>query len=253
MTSIQRVSESQSTPDRKSTSRKKKATSSLQKKRIACQAGAIANGNGSKPKNVPFPDSRDRKTDALRRAGVKREDLIGVPQISHILKHAEHGLAQVIDALRGYDEEDAQDFIEKYDSLSPSDRARLSIEEICVAAGVKTLDLLGCATKALVLESQTVSSIIAATSHYRVVNKTVKMALEDGGHRDREMLHTATGFLPSPKGSTFINKVQVANFSDDKKQPATVDAIPDEEDLVSVDDDLMGLDAFERKMLPAAK
>jgi hypothetical protein len=179
--------------------------------------------------------------------------MVGVPQISHILKHAERGLGQVIDALRGHDEEDAQAFIEKYDSLSASDQERLTIEEISIAAGVKTLDLLACATKALVMESQTASAIIAATSHYKVVNKTVKMALEDGGHRDREMLHTATGFLPSPKGSTFINsRIQVANFDGKPAQPAEPETI-DAEDLVSMDDDMLGLDSFERKMLPAAK
>ena len=202
------------------------------------------------------PDVRNRRGEALRRLGVKPEQLVNVPKISHILAYAEHGLRQVIDALRGHDEEDAQAFIQKYDTLSPSDRKHLTIEDICIAAGVRTLDLLGSAAKALVLESQTVSSIIAATSHHKVVKKTVEMAETDGGHRDREMIHLATGFLPSKGGSTFINnRVQVANFDGDKPGAggATPAAPVDEEDLIAMDDDLMGLDAFERKMLPAGK
>ncbi|HKM83869.1 MAG TPA: hypothetical protein VJY15_23300 [Candidatus Acidoferrum sp.] len=200
-------------------------------------------------------DSRNRRKEALRRLGVKAEQLVDIPQISHILKHAEHGLRQVIDALRGHDEEDAQAFIRKYDSLSASDRKHLTIEDICVAAQVRTLDLLGSATKALVLESQTASSIIAATSHQKVVKHTVRMALQDGGHRDREMIHLATGFLPSPKGSTFINqRVQVANFGSEKPHAGGAPApVVDEEDLISMDDDLMAMDQFERKMLPAGK
>ena len=254
MTSNLLSSESLNIRSPKKTSRKKKAISSRNRKLIAGPESDRASGKLSKKKNG-LPDSRKRKDEALRRLGVKPEQLVGIPKISHILRNAEGGLPQVIDALRGYDEEDAQKFIEKYDHLSASDRKHLTIEQICVGAGVKTLDLLGCATKALVMESQTVSAIIAATSHSKVVRKTVKMAEQDGGHRDREMLHIATGFLPSPKGSTFINnRIQVANFDDKPHSGQTVDApAPDEEDLISMDDDLLGLDAFERKMLPAAK
>lgn len=243
----------------KKTSRKKRAKSFRSRgkpKTIAGSELVLGNAESSKTKNaVPGKDSRNRRNEALRRLGVKAEQLVNVPQISHILKHAERGLPQVIDALRGYDEEDAQAFIQKYDSLSLSDQKHLTIEDICVAAEIRTLDLLASATKALVLESQTASAIIAATSHYKVVRKTVAMANTDGGHRDREMIHLATGFLPSPKGSTFINqRVQVANFGGDKQHPTANPAPPpDEEDLISMDDDLVAMDQFERKMLPAGK
>lgn len=164
-------------------------------------------------------------------------------------------MAKVVEALRGYDEEDAQLFIEKYDSISESDLARLSIEEICTAADVKTLDVLGCITKALVAESQTVSSILVASNHPKIVRATIKRAMLAEGHREKEMIHTATGFLPTTKGSTFINKVQVANFDGDKARGGkTIDApTADEADLISMDDDLVAMDQFERKMLPAAK
>lgn len=163
-------------------------------------------------------------------------------------------MKQVIDALRGYDEEDAQNFIAKYDSLAAFDRPRLSVEQIATAAGIRTLDLLAAATKALFIENQTVASIIASTSHPKVVKKTVQMALQDGGHRDREMIHIAQGFLPSPKGSIFINqRIQVANFDGKGKtgdeEPETIDAA----DLPSMEDDIVGLENFERKLLQAPK
>jgi hypothetical protein len=41
-----------------------------------------------------------------------------------------------------------------------------------------------------------------------VVEKTIEMALTDGGTVDRNTLHRATGFTPLPKGSTTIVNVQ---------------------------------------------
>src|SRR5208337_2650998 len=138
-------SELPSTRTRQETSRKKKAKSSPkasgQPKTIAGSALVLASEKPLKARNVARGvDSRNRRKEALRRLGVKAEQLVDIPQISHILKHAEHGLRQVIDALRGHDEEDAQAFIRKYDSLSASDRKHLTIEDICVAAQVRKLD-----------------------------------------------------------------------------------------------------------------
>lgn len=174
----------------------------------------------------------------------------GVPLISHILCYAEGGIDTVVQSLRGYDEEDAQAFIEKYDAISPSDREKLTIEEIATAAGIRTLDLLAVATKALFIENQTISAIIAATSHPKVVEKSVAMAKQPGGVRDREMLHTAMGFLPAPKGATFItNRIQVANF--DGKAPQSEESEPDIAELPPMDDDVLGLEAIEKKLLQA--
>src|SRR5208337_3248712 len=121
-------SELPSTRTRQETSRKKKAKSSPkasgQPKTIAGSALVLASEKPLKARNVARGvDSRNRRKEALRRLGVKAE--------------------QVVDALRGHDEEDAQAFIRKYDSLSASDRKHLTIEDICVAAQVRTLDLLG--------------------------------------------------------------------------------------------------------------
>jgi hypothetical protein len=52
------------------------------------------------------------------------------------------------------------------------------------------------------------SAILAAVWHPRVVEKTIEMALTDGGTVDRNTLHRATGFTPLPKGPTTIVNVQ---------------------------------------------
>lgn len=175
-----------------------------------------------------------------------------------MLQHAEGGVPQVIEALRASDEEDALKFIEKYESLSESDQGKVTIEEVSVAAGVRPIDLLGVATKALFQNALTVAAIIASTAHPQVVEKSIERALMDQGVRDREMLHQAMGFLPAPKGMTLINqKIQVANFA--SKTPAEENAEEElpapapVEDLPLMDDDLRALQATTRKLLEAKK
>lgn len=155
------------------------------------------------------------------------------------LARAEGGLPQVLEALRSSEDEDARAFVRKYDSISPTDLDRLKWEEISVAAGVEPKRLLEISVSALFEQQQTVASIIAATAHPLVVEKTVQMAMSDGGKRDREMLHLAAGFLPTPKGATTINRIQIANMGGQGKVEAS--QTPIAENLPSVDDDLMGL------------
>lgn len=192
--------------------------------------------------------------------GLDPEKMVGVPRITFQLEHAEGGIEQVIEALRGSDETDAQTFIRKYDTCSASDLEKLTLEEIATAAGIGTIDLLGVATKALFEQSQTVAGVIAASAHPKVVAKSIQMALRDGGVREREMLHTATGFLPTPKGTViFNNRTQVANFGGHGpgREPEGDDGKPllpgpaDYEDMPTMDDDVMGLSQSAQKLLEA--
>src|SRR6267154_4210849 len=66
---------------------------------------------------------------ARRRLGITPEQMRGVPRISHILEHADGGMATVIAALRLCDDADAGKFVDCYDSLSDTDLAYLSVEE----------------------------------------------------------------------------------------------------------------------------
>lgn len=121
----------------------------------------------------------------------------------------------VIAALRLCDDPDAGKFLDKFDSVSKTDKNYLSIEEICVAAGVVPKRLLELAVSALVEDGQSAGAIVAATFHPRVIRKTAEAALHDdvyydengrlqggGGHADRKLFLTGTGFLPqSSKGA----------------------------------------------------
>lgn len=192
-----------------------------------------------RPKSNPkLVSSRNRKTDALRRLGLEVGERIGVPKITHILKSAEGGIPQVLEALRGSEEEIAQRFVQKFDGLSESDRGFVSIEDVATACCIDTPTLLGVATKALFSQQQQVSAVIAATAHPLVVQKTVQNALQDKGVRDREMLHTAVGFLPTPKGATIISqRFQIANIHEPEK---TVE-VEGPQDLMQFDEDVRGL------------
>lgn len=250
------ASESLSTTTQKKHSQKNLNLAKTSSK-VLVPANAPSQPSCSKSKTGKL-DVRNRKTEALRRLGLNPEQMVGVPRITFQLEHAEGGLEQVIEALRGSDETDAQAFIRKYDTCSASDLDKLTLEEVAVAAGIRPLDLLGVATKALFQQSQTVAGVIAASAHHKVVAKNIQMALNDKGVRDREMHLTATGHLPLPKGTVIFNqRTQVANFNAPGGHEGAVEgdpeipSAPDLDELPSMDEDIMALQKTSRKLLEA--
>lgn len=153
----------------------------------------------------------NRKLQALKRLGVDAGELARAPEITPVLKQAEGGLPAVLAALRFSNDLSAQHFVEKYDAVPVGDRAKLSWEAICLATEVDPSHLLGAAILALQTHSANTVRIIAVTNHPKLVRKRVEYAMLPGGDRDRNALDTAVGFLPSPKGPTFITQVRVDN------------------------------------------
>ena len=151
----------------------------------------------------------NRKNDALRRLKVSSTDLNRVAQITPVLQCAEGGMPAVLSALRFSLEPAAQFFIEKYDQVPKGDREKLPWEAICIAAKVNPSTLLGAAIMALQEVSKSHVKILALTNHPKVVQARIDNALKPGGVQDRNAFDTAVGFLPSPKGPTFITKVNV--------------------------------------------
>lgn len=179
----------------------------------------MATKKSVKSSNI-FPtskDDRNRGAEARKRLGITPEDMVGVPQITHLLKNASGGIPACIEALRGDDSEDALIFIAKWDAITESDRARLTIEEICVAAEIGTRALVGAVTVALMQQSQDATKIMVLTSQPRVVQATIDAATREepimnregeivgyrsGDVKAQDIFHRATGFLPTPKGAT---------------------------------------------------
>jgi hypothetical protein len=179
----------------------------------------------------------DRRAEALSRLQIKYQensendeprnllnDLDGQPIVTPILKQAEGGTASVLDALRAYEDEDAQEFIALHDSLTKTDRKFLSLEEIAVASGIGSARLLELSTSAMLNYGQSSVKIFLAASMHKVVHAAVKAAstgtpiIDDKGNpvrddkgnlllagygdiRAMELVGKMTGLVPTPKGA----------------------------------------------------
>lgn len=158
---------------------------------------------------VPVPKpmvSVKRSADALKRLCVSADELATAPQITPLLRSAAGGMRSVIAAMRLVPDEVTASFLAKYDSIAAFDRKCLPIEAIALAAGVDILHLLGAAHVAVQSQAVQLVKLIATSNHPAVTRARIKFAKLAGGERDRTALDTAMGFLPSPKGPTFIGK-----------------------------------------------
>ena len=185
----------------------------------------------------------DRAQQALKRLGVDVLALRSAPEITPLLKNAQGGLKAVLGAMRFTAEDPSiAAFLEKYDSVPAGDRERVSWEAIALAAGVDLRVFLG--SIMLALQSQAVNTvkIIAMTNHPKITAARVKYGLLPSGEKDRTALDTAMGFLPSPKGPTFIGKAifgsgnqtmsaQGAGKGDDDEDGTVIEANSDDPDL----------------------
>lgn len=133
--------------------------------------------------------------------------------------------------LRSSDSLDAQKILaiinDKQNTLR-GQRHIIPIEAICLVAKVSPLRVLEIVTATAVRLGATASNIIAAVAQSRVVEKTIEMALTDEGIEDRTMMHKATGFLPSPKGSSTIVNVAANASAQSHAQSASIAAPPPE-------------------------
>jgi hypothetical protein len=151
-------------------------------------------------------NSGDEKRAALQRLGVTPRELEKAFPISSLLKYADGGMPQVISAMRMSDDPLIVQFLAKFDAVSVHDRRRLPLEAIALSAGVNVNHLLGCAVLALQAQAISIVKIMAMTSHPKIVASRIRFGQLPQGDRDRQALDQAMGFLPSPKGPTFIGK-----------------------------------------------
>jgi len=150
---------------------------------------------------------------ALERMGVTKKELKLSAQITPILDNALGGLqnndgvgrhrstvSKVIGFLRFSTDEAARQFLYVYDSLPKVDRERIPIEAICIKAKINPDEILGATLRAARNISAQESALMTIVEHPEVVRSTVQFSRLAGGSKDREMLHQAVGYLPTPKG-----------------------------------------------------
>lgn len=207
----------------------------------------------------------DRSAAARKRLGITAEDMEGVPRVTEKIIAGAGSISAAVTALRGDESDDAQAFIQKYDSLSESDRGRVSIEDIFTATGLTARRFIEVLTGALMQQSADVTKMILSVSQPKVTAATVKAATDsvpitarnpetgddevvgwtNGDVKAQEIFHKITGMLPIPKGSQTVINMQQLNQSSAKEDD------DDEEELESMDSFLMGMQDVLRPQLPA--
>ena len=195
---------------------------------------APANEKSSTVKKLSLT-SRKQKKEALRRLGINPDDLSTVPEISSYLREIRGGTKLVIQALRFSSDPVAIAFLEKYDSISAFDKARLPLEAIALAAEVDIRTLLGVILLAVREDSVSRVKMIAITNHPKIIRSRVQFAQLPGGFRDRDALDTMLGALPSPKGPTFIGKIINNASGDDAPDDRPDDELASSEDYIFPD------------------
>lgn len=155
---------------------------------------------------------------ALAKLGIQTADVWSKPRITPhidelrlILQNISYTSGEnlnlpesIFDVLETSDDPDARKVLEKYYSIPLTHRRSLEIEAFCVAAGVPTLRVLELIVGSIVHMNHRLSEAIANVASPAVVRKTVEMALTDEGTKDRELIHKATGFIPTPRGGPSV-------------------------------------------------
>ena len=145
-------------------------------------------------------------------------------------------------------------FLEKYDSIPPRDRERLSIEAIALAAKIEIPHLWGEIMLAMREHSVSAVKVIAVAAHADVMKKRVEFAQLPGGYRDRDKLDEMLGAIKPSAGNMFIGRAFFGG-----QQPESDD---EEEEAKSDDVDYMFPDAsaiqerhspIKQKALPGGK
>lgn len=185
---------------------------------------------------------QDKKAEALvrlrRRWEKEHEDEDWEPEkepiITPMLKGVEGGIRHVLEALRAHDDDDAQAFIEVYDSLTITDRRVVPIESVAFACGTGSLRLAECAQTALFLYGTMKTKMLLSSAMPKVMKATIKAATDEvpitadtmegrivvghsnGDIKAMEMFHKMSGLMPLPKGAQIAIQNNFGEKEDDK-------------------------------------
>lgn len=186
-------------------------------------------------------DHRNRAEKARKRLGISDEQMAGCRKIAPLLKEAGLTTERAVEILELDGSADATAFVARYNAISKSDRAYLTIEEICLASGLTTRRLWEVIAGARMEQSQDAVKLMIADAQPRVMAAAIKAATEsqpildgqgevrgftNGDLKATELIWKATGMLPTPKGATTVFNIG--------GQPAL--AAPDEVDEVPLQD-----------------
>jgi hypothetical protein len=107
------------------------------------------------------------------------------------------GCKPALELLVQSDDPEARKVYAAYRSVSRTYRKLIPPEAYCFAAGVDPHRTLETITVVAVRQGTQSATIVASIMNPRVVMKTVEVALQPSGYRERRILLRATGFLPA--------------------------------------------------------
>lgn len=164
--------------------------------------------------------ANQRGKEALRRCGIDAKEVEKAYPISDILE-GNSDPETIAPRLRASTSEHAVDWLKFWDKLPKGDRKYLTLEAVCVGAGVPTEPMYGIIVCSLRNRKLQQSALRAVLAHPDVMGATIENAMLPGvaGFQDRKMLHTmpAIGFLPGPQGSQFQVNLGVLNAPPQQK------------------------------------
>ena len=209
------------------------ATTQSQDQSSAPESASISQDRKSGKIRLPVPKlavKRDRANDALKRLNVTPEQIATCPSISSFIRsNVRGGLKAALRAMRFTPADPTiVTFLEKYDSIPIGDRDKLPWEAIVVSGNIDVHHLMGATLFAVQSMSVNAVKFIALSNYPSIMKKTAEYAKMASGERDRATFHQGLGFLPSPKGPTFIGKAifggggtKEVDEDDKEEQPAT--------------------------------
>lgn len=127
-----------------------------------------------------------------------------------------------------------------WDQATLRDRDAVRLEDLCAAADITPDEFLGAVIPVIYRRNQDISRIIAAMAQPKVLEATIQSAQTQWGSLDRQMLHQASGFLPTKAG-------QQINI-DNRKQTLVAGG-----KVTSVEPGAAGLPSFEQDMIEGSK
>ena len=129
-----------------------------------------------------------------------------------------------------------------WDEASIRDRDSVRLEDLCAAAEITPDEFLGAVIPVIYRRNQDISRIIAAMAQPKVLEATIQSAQTQWGSLDRQMLHQASGFLPT--------KARAAdpNIRNNRKQTLVAGG-----KVSSVEPGAAGLPSFEADMIEGSK
>lgn len=170
---------------------------------------------------------RPSRNSPLSRIGVSLSEYQAAPKISPILREIQGGKSKALRAMRFSSQPLIRTFLEKYDSIPPRDRGKLSIEAIALAAKIEIPHLWGEIMLAMREHSVSAVKVIAVAAHPDIMKARVEFAQLPGGYRDRDKLDEILGAVKPANGNTFIGRAffggQQPESDTDKDEPEASD------------------------------